>query len=466
MTRIALALLIYASLAWGQNWEYSSATLEPQPDIGAHSQFHILAYDSGRTAFACGMDWDWEIAGVYDSLGQRLWCQCSDYVFIESARAYALELIAKPGGFMALHYYWAPNFWGPSRAFGRKYGGAGPLYQTVNLYDSASAIAATYYGGDCIFLCASTTNVERFFIAGATDEENTWTLSLWTENFHDEPWAFCLATGQGVAYAGRRYINNMEFYEFTVVGANGTDVDNWPIDMDSLTAEIVMCADPQQGFWAISVRHTEGEEDEMLFYRSVSNSYYSQILNFTVPPMEFGVVPSIHAVPYGDGALVAGEASVAGTPCLFTAAISASGLIWLDTLMGHTRILDLSPFANGFTAAVRTDDSGPVELLRAHETSSTTPHFYPFTPNAFALSAYPNPFNAQTTITFDLPRAGDVTLKLFDVLGREIETLLNEPLAAGTHAHNLTASQLPSGVYFVKLSANSVTATHKLLLLK
>lgn len=87
-------------------------------------------------------------------------------------------------------------------------------------------------------------------------------------------------------------------------------------------------------------------------------------------------------------------------------------------------------------------------------------------PSSFNLSPYPNPFNAQTTITFDLPRAGDVSLKLFDVLGRDVVTLLDEPLASGTHTHNFTASQLPSGVYFARLSANSITATHKLLLLK
>lgn len=87
-------------------------------------------------------------------------------------------------------------------------------------------------------------------------------------------------------------------------------------------------------------------------------------------------------------------------------------------------------------------------------------------PSSFKLSSYPNPFNAQTTITFDLPRAGDVTLTLFDVLGREVETLLDEPVAAGTHTHRFTATQLPSGVYFARLSANSITATHKLLLLK
>lgn len=87
-------------------------------------------------------------------------------------------------------------------------------------------------------------------------------------------------------------------------------------------------------------------------------------------------------------------------------------------------------------------------------------------PSSFTLSSYPNPFNAQTTITFDLPRAGTASLKLFDVLGREVETLLDEPLSAGTHTHNFTATQLPSGVYFVSLQFGDAAITHKLLLLK
>jgi len=88
------------------------------------------------------------------------------------------------------------------------------------------------------------------------------------------------------------------------------------------------------------------------------------------------------------------------------------------------------------------------------------------TPSSFKLSSYPNPFNAQTTITFDLPRAGEVTLTLFDVLGREVETLLHEKMNAGSYALNYSASALPSGVYFIRFVSNEINATHKLLLLK
>lgn len=87
-------------------------------------------------------------------------------------------------------------------------------------------------------------------------------------------------------------------------------------------------------------------------------------------------------------------------------------------------------------------------------------------PESFKLSSYPNPFNAQTTITFDLTRAGDVTLKLFDVLGRDVETIMDKPLSAGVHTVHYDAASMPSGVYFAELTFGATKLTHKLLLLK
>jgi hypothetical protein len=87
-------------------------------------------------------------------------------------------------------------------------------------------------------------------------------------------------------------------------------------------------------------------------------------------------------------------------------------------------------------------------------------------PSSFILSAFPNPFNAETTLQFDLPQTGLATLKIYDVLGREVTTLLNEVTPAGTHVLHYNAAQLSSGVYFAKLESNHESITHKLLLLK
>jgi hypothetical protein len=89
-------------------------------------------------------------------------------------------------------------------------------------------------------------------------------------------------------------------------------------------------------------------------------------------------------------------------------------------------------------------------------------------PKNFALMQnYPNPFNPSTTIAFDLPVQSQVTLKLYDLLGREVAVLFqNQIMQAGSHSTQWNASAQPSGVYFVRLTAGNFSAMRKLILLK
>ena len=79
---------------------------------------------------------------------------------------------------------------------------------------------------------------------------------------------------------------------------------------------------------------------------------------------------------------------------------------------------------------------------------------------------YPNPFNPSTTISYDLPTDSKVTLKVFDVLGREVATLVNGFVEAGSHQAVFNATRLASGVYFYRLQAGAYSATRKLAILK
>jgi hypothetical protein len=96
----------------------------------------------------------------------------------------------------------------------------------------------------------------------------------------------------------------------------------------------------------------------------------------------------------------------------------------------------------------------------------------PLLPSGFALSQnYPNPFNPTTAIRYQLPGASWVTLKVFDVLGREVATLVGERKLAGSHVVRFDGSSLASGVYVYRLTAEdastgSVVLTKKLLLLR
>jgi len=87
-------------------------------------------------------------------------------------------------------------------------------------------------------------------------------------------------------------------------------------------------------------------------------------------------------------------------------------------------------------------------------------------PSAFSLSCNPNPFNAQTRISFSLPRAEVACLYVFDILGQRVATLQEGLLNAGEHSVSFDGSALPSGVYFVQLKSASLYKTDKLLLLK
>ena len=79
---------------------------------------------------------------------------------------------------------------------------------------------------------------------------------------------------------------------------------------------------------------------------------------------------------------------------------------------------------------------------------------------------YPNPFNPTTTIEYTLPRASFVTLTVYDLLGREIHTLVNEPQLPGNHSIVFDALDIPSGVYFYKLQSEHFSETRKMLLVR
>jgi hypothetical protein len=80
---------------------------------------------------------------------------------------------------------------------------------------------------------------------------------------------------------------------------------------------------------------------------------------------------------------------------------------------------------------------------------------------------YPNPFNPSTEIRYSVAKAGLVSLKVFDILGREVATLVSSNQEAGSHSVSFNAGQgLASGVYFFRLEAGSFVATHKMMLLK
>ncbi len=87
------------------------------------------------------------------------------------------------------------------------------------------------------------------------------------------------------------------------------------------------------------------------------------------------------------------------------------------------------------------------------------------------LKNYPNPFNPETTISFEISENGKTAVKIFNVKGQKVKTLLNENLEAGSHSivwngKNDNEQQVSSGMYFYKISVNGNQKTNKMLMLK
>jgi hypothetical protein len=90
-----------------------------------------------------------------------------------------------------------------------------------------------------------------------------------------------------------------------------------------------------------------------------------------------------------------------------------------------------------------------------------------YSPEAFRLySNYPNPFNPVTTISYSIPSDTRVMLKVFNALGEEVRTLVNEEQSAGLHKISFQASNLPSGIYFYTITAGNISETRKMILMK
>ncbi|MBK8984198.1 MAG: T9SS type A sorting domain-containing protein [Ignavibacteria bacterium] len=88
-------------------------------------------------------------------------------------------------------------------------------------------------------------------------------------------------------------------------------------------------------------------------------------------------------------------------------------------------------------------------------------------PSSFSLMQnYPNPFNPSTKIAYTIPNNGLVTLKIYNLLGKEVASLINEVKSAGTYEVNFNGANLSSGVYFYRLESGNFVDTKKMFLLK
>ncbi len=130
-----------------------------------------------------------------------------------------------------------------------------------------------------------------------------------------------------------------------------------------------------------------------------------------------------------------------------------------STGVNHS-IVDMPNEATYVEAPCVWADMSPCPIVGVEKENDNLPVTYSLGQN------YPNPFNPSTTINFSIPKAGLVTLKVYDLLGQEIATLVNEDLATGNYNVNFNASNLTSGIYFYTVTSNNFVATKKMMLVK
>ncbi len=130
--------------------------------------------------------------------------------------------------------------------------------------------------------------------------------------------------------------------------------------------------------------------------------------------------------------------------------------------IGHSySYVDASAVGKVLYRLKQIDRDGKLEYSKVVEINVSSP------PTNFGLSQnFPNPFNPSTVISYQIPADEMVTLKVYDVLGREVASLVNEQKSAGVHQINFDGSGLSSGMYVYKIQAGSFVQTKKMLLTK
>jgi hypothetical protein len=138
------------------------------------------------------------------------------------------------------------------------------------------------------------------------------------------------------------------------------------------------------------------------------------------------------------------------------------GEFWFEGVMIHTWQDAVNFWGPNANAETYFDDFGYDSVITSVENEGDVK-----VPSLFSLEQnFPNPFNPTTKIKYQIPELSFVTLKVYDMLGSEVVTLVNEEHKIGNYEIEFNAEQLPSGIYFYKLQTPNFTQTKKMILLK
>ncbi len=134
-------------------------------------------------------------------------------------------------------------------------------------------------------------------------------------------------------------------------------------------------------------------------------------------------------------------------------------------LPSHSKIYAVLDKDNTITE-IHEDNNKGYNILGSSSVSGVEDENYILPEEYVLYQSYPNPFNPSTKIKYSVPKSEVVSLKVYDILGREVAVFLDEYKSAGTYSIDFNASRFASGVYFYQLHSGSFVETKKMILMK
>ncbi len=250
----------------------------------------------------------------------------------------------------------------------------------------------------------------------------------------------------------------------------------WSKETDNEVAYMGLAIDSRSRIIVIGYGASEFPYDGVVVYDNDGNVRWKQTLGNSGPGM---IQYWATALDSSDNVYVIGNINNGsqGTSCLLTKFDTTGRQLWkatfaragYDFTMGNLLALDDS--ANVYavlSSSTSHGDNGGYLVVKYTQSPSTglVETFDRNVDNYSLFQNYPNPFNPTTVINYQLPVNGFVSLKVYDVLGREVKTLVNERQTAGSHSITFNAGVLTSGVYFYRIEAGKFSQVRKLSLVK
>jgi hypothetical protein len=404
----------------------------------------------------------------------RLFAASQSFSLSESARFFAQIFIAESdawiSGWDSKYFY---NFWRPSTAIRNADIDGNPLTEIDTLWQPLVATPRhpEYVGGHGFVAGAIAYTIEKFF--GTQNIPFTFTSTVTgTQHNYTNINDYLTETADARVYGGMHFRSSMQ------AGIQMGQSVAYHVADQFFPVVAQFNAPDLEGFYrGIRVNYTFGTTDSAFITIDIDESTSSIQMIWDMDGVVFGVTnpaPAIMTGTYDDGGFsVQGNSSPYGD-MFFTGlangtitgrfpnvnyqvadSMTFDGTYNQDSIhLPYIAYYGGSVFVTGVVNVWK--DPSPTDVTTNEEIPATFQ----------LMQNYPNPFNPSTVISWQLPVSSHVSIKVYDILGNEVATLVDEFKEAGNHSVKFNASGLSSGIYFYKLQAEAFSQTKKLLLMK